>query len=281
MSMQLRVTHTTEFTYDGKAVASFNQARLTPQTTPEQIVVHSRLEVTPHPWTYEYRDYFGSLVTSFEVMDPHEEMTVRATSTVQTNRRVAGQPTATWEDLEKREVKDRWTEFLTLPALVSPPADFVQRVQQIAHDAALPGDAARQVCALVNDELEYVPGSTEVHSPACVAWQQRSGVCQDMVHLAIGGLRSIGIPARYVSGYFHPQAEPVVGETVTGESHAWLEWWDDGWQPFDVTDDKGLSDRYVVVATGRDYHDVRPLSGIYSGADTAQMTVSVDITRLA
>jgi len=281
MSMQLRFTHTTEFEYDGKAVTSFNQARLTPLTTPEQIVVHSRIDVTPQPWTYEYRDYFGTLVTAFEVMDPHDAMTVRASSTVQTNRTPAPAPSATWESLAEREVADRWTEYLTLPELVAPTDDFAARVRQVADRSALPGEAARAICALVNDEVEYVPGSTDVASPAAVAWQQRSGVCQDMVHLAIGGLRSVGIPARYVSGYFHPQADPVVGETVTGESHAWVEWWDDGWRPFDAANDADLGDRYVVVATGRDYQDVKPLSGIYSGGATSRMSVAVQVTRLA
>lgn len=281
MSMQLRVTHTTGFAYDGKAVASYNQARLTPQTTPEQIVVHARLEVAPKPWTYEYRDYFGNLVTSFEVLDPHESMTVTATSTVQTNRPATHDPLLTWEQVAAYDVADRWTEYLTLPDLVEPPADFAQRVRAIADSVSLPGLAAREVCALVSDEVEYLPGSTDVQSLAALAWQQRAGVCQDMVHLVIGGLRSIGIPARYVSGYFHPRASPEVGETVRGESHAWVEWWDDGWHPFDPTNDTQPGDRYVVVATGRDYQDVKPISGIYSGADTSEMSVDVEITRLA
>ena len=281
MSMQLRVVHTTRFTYDGKAVASYNQARLTPQTTPEQIVVHSRLEVHPKPWTYEYRDYFGTLVTAFEVLDPHETMTVTATSTVQTNRRPTSEPQLSWDEVRAYDVADRWTEYLTLPDLVAPPADFAKRLQALAADAALPGEAARAVCALVNDEVEYLPGSTDVQSHAALAWQQRAGVCQDMVHLVIGGLRSVGIPARYVSGYFHPRREPAVGETVRGESHAWVEWWDNDWHPYDPTNDTEPGDRYVVIATGRDYQDVKPLSGIYSGADTSQMTVEVNITRLA
>jgi len=107
--MQLRVTHTTEYEYDGKALASYNQARLTPVTTPEQIVVHTRLEVEPLPWTYEYRDYFGTHVIAFEVVDPHESMTVTATSTVQVNRSAPHEPSTTWEQLAARTVADRLT----------------------------------------------------------------------------------------------------------------------------------------------------------------------------
>jgi transglutaminase-like putative cysteine protease len=279
--MQLRIVHTTGFEYDGKAVASYNQARLTPVTTPEQIVVHARLEVTPKPWTYEYRDYFGTHVTGFEVLDPHDSLTVRATSTVQTNRQPPAPPSATWSDLAERDVADRWTEYLTLADLVAPPDDFARRAEAVRAQSALPGEAALALCRLVSDEVEHRPGTTDVQTPAAAAWGQRAGVCQDMVHLVIGGLRSMGVPARYVSGYFHPAADPVVGEAVTGESHAWVEWWDEGWHGFDLTNDRAPSDQYVVVATGRDYTDVKPLSGIYSGAATSRMFVEVEVSRLA
>ncbi len=281
MSMQLRIAHTTGYEYDGKAVASYNQARMTPVTTPEQIVVHSRLEVSPKPWTYEYRDYFGTQVTAFEVVDPHESLTVTATSTVHTNRPPAPPPTLTWEALAEREVADRWTEYLTVPDLVRPPVDFAGRAADIAAGSATPGAAAQALCALVSGEVKHEPGATDVWSTAADAWEQRAGVCQDMTHLIMGGLRSVGIPARYVSGYFHPSPDPVVGEPVVGESHAWVEWWDDGWHPYDVTNAQEVSERYVAVAHGRDYTDVKPLEGLYSGTATSKMFVEVEVTRLA
>src|SRR4051812_17026253 len=107
MSMQHRIVHTTRYDYDGKAGASYNQARLTPGPTPQQIVVHSRLEVSPKPWTYDSRDYFGTQVIAFEVVAPHDAMTVTATSTVQANRPATPEPTSTWEQLTRREVADR------------------------------------------------------------------------------------------------------------------------------------------------------------------------------
>ena len=95
MSMQLRIAHTTGFEYDGKANTSFNEARLTPLTLPGQIVVHSRVEVSPTPWAYTYRDYWGSQVTAFEVLDPHTSLTVTASATVHTDRAPAGDPVMT------------------------------------------------------------------------------------------------------------------------------------------------------------------------------------------
>ena len=280
MSMQLRIVHRTTFEYDGRAVASYNQARLTPLTTPGQIVSHSRVEVSPAPWSYDYRDYFGTAVTAFEVLDPHETMTVTATSTVYTDRSPAGMPTIDWDQLADPDVADEYTEYLALTDAVALHPELSARVDRIRAGAAVPGDAAREICALIHREVEYRVGATDVHTRAADAWEQRAGVCQDMVHLTLGALRTLGIPARYVSGYFHPHARPQVGEPVTGESHAWVEWWDHGWHAFDTTNDSEPGDRYVTVAVGRDYSDVKPLSGIFSGAKTSAMTVDVTLTRL-
>lgn len=281
MTMQLRIVHSTTFEYDGLATASYNQARMTPRNTPHQIVAHTRLEVSPTPWTYSYEDYWGTKVTSFEVLDPHASLTVVATCTVHTFRPPTPEPRLTWDELRSAAAGDRWTEYLTLTPRVQPPPDLTDLVRELAAGSALPGEAARAVCGLIHDQVEYRTDSTHVRSHASDAWAQRAGVCQDMAHLVIGGLRSLGIPARYVSGYLHPRREPMIGESVRGESHAWVEWWDDGWHPFDPTNNREPHDRYVLVATGRDYRDVRPLSGIYTGAGTQRMQVDVHVTRLA
>jgi transglutaminase-like putative cysteine protease len=280
MSMQLRIVHSTVFEYDGTATASYNQARMTPRTSAEQIVLHSRLDVWPPPWTQTYRDYFGTQVTAFEVLDPHESLTVTATSTVQTNRLPAPEPQLSWSDLATPEVVDSKTEYLRTSQMVAPPADLVERALDLKGEVESPSEAARAMCALVYDEVAYITGSTSVMTRAADAWVQRAGVCQDMAHLVIGGLRAMGIPARYVSGYQHPAGDPLIGEAVSGESHAWVEWWDDGWRGWDVANALEPLDQHVVVAAGRDYTDVRPLSGIYTGAATSAMSVGVKITFL-
>lgn len=281
MSMQLRIVHTTGFEYDGKANSSFNEARLTPQTSPGQIVVHSRVEVSPTPWTYTYRDYWGAQVTAFEVLDPHTALTVVGTATVHTDRTPAGEPVMSWEQLRAPQEADRHTEYLVLPQRVAPAPDLAARARELAAAAATPGEAAARICAAVHDEVKYVSGSTTVDAAAAHSWERRTGVCQDMAHISIGALRSVGIPARYVSGYLHPRLEPEVGVPARGESHAWVEWWDDGWRGYDPTNATEPGDRHVVTATGRDYNDVKPLSGIFSGSGTSRMFVDVQVTRLA
>lgn len=270
--MQLRIAHVTGFEYDGLVGASYNEARMTPQTAAHQTVAHARVEVEPHPWAQTYRDYWGSMVTAFEVLAPHRELVVTATSLVRTEPTADPTTTAPGEDV---------AEYLGLTDRVRPPDDLVALTDRLTADGAGAGEVAREVFRLVHDEVAYQPGSTDVHAEAADAWRQRSGVCQDIAHLALGALRHAGIPSRYVSGYLLSGTDPVVGEETHGESHAWVEWWDDGWHAYDPTNEQRPGERYVVVATGRDYADVRPISGIYTGAATSRMFVDVQITRLA
>jgi len=277
--MQLRVRHTTGYRYPEGAIASFNEARMTPMTTADQIVLRSRIEVTPTPWTTEYRDYWGSVVTAFEVHDPHDELLVVATSTVQTSSAGAVEQHVPWEALDA--VSDRHVEFLTLSDWVAPSADLVGELEPARRQAATPSAYAHAVCDFVNDQLSYVEGATEVTSTGADAWVARSGVCQDFAHITLGVLRSAGIPARYVSGYLHPKQDAVIGEEVAGESHAWIEWWDGAWIGFDPTNDRAADAHHVVVARGRDYDDVPPLRGIYSTRGDSELFVNVAVTRLA
>lgn len=278
--MQLKIVHTTGYEYDAQVAASYNEARLTPLTQPGQIVTQSRIDVAPKPWMQTYRDHWGTQVTAFEVLDAHTSLRVVGTSVVHTEPTAPTTWSLTWEDLG--DLVDEFAEYLIVLPRVRPPEDLFQRVLMLRDSAATPGDAALAICNFIHDEVEYRAGSTEVQTVAATAWAQRSGVCQDLAHLVIGCLRSIDIPARYVSGYLHPSRDPEVGVAVAGESHAWIEWWDGAWYGFDPTNNEPPCERHVVVATGRNYDDVRPLAGVFSGSgSTSRMVVDVQITRLA
>lgn len=276
--MQMRIRHTTGYHYERGAVASYNEARMTPMTTSEQYVLRSRIEVTPTPWSYEYRDYWGTTVTAFEVHDPHTDLSVVATSIVDTQVQPPRPYTTDWEALE--DVRDEWCEFLELSPWVAPSPALLDELAPVRAAAASPGDYAIAVTQLLYDRIAYVPGSTEVTTTAADAWTSQSGVCQDMAHLTLGCLRGAGIPARYVSGYLHPSPDPLVGESVAGESHAWIEWWDGEWVGWDPTNAMAPGPRHVVVAKGRDYADSPPLRGIFSTAGSSDLFVGVEITRL-
>jgi transglutaminase-like putative cysteine protease len=278
MGMQLRIRHTTGYRYEKGAVASFNEARMTPLTTPGQLVLRSRIDVTPTPWSSEYRDYWGTTVTAFEVNEPHAELTVVATSIVDTDLDTAEPAGGPWESLDA--VQDELCEYLELSDWVQPSPALTAEVAPLRVAAATPSDFAAAVCAFLYQRIRYVTGATEVTTKAADAWDAQVGVCQDFAHLSLGLLRDAGIPARYVSGYLHPATDPVVGEEVEGESHAWIEWWDGAWIGYDPTNDRRVGEQHVVVARGRDYEDVPPLRGIYSTRGDSELFVTVEITRM-
>jgi transglutaminase-like putative cysteine protease len=279
--MQLKVVHVTGYSYTGGVVASYNEARLTPLSSHEQLVISSRVDISPSAWTNKYVDYWGTQVTAFEVHELHHELTGTGTSTVEVTRGTEKPEGLSWEEVRDPKVADDLCELLEVGARIRASDDLAARAAALEAEASGPSDFALKVCGLVHDEVRYVAGATEVSTTARDSWEAREGVCQDMAHLCLGVLRSAGIPARYVSGYLHPDLEPIVGSTVTGESHAWIEWWDGAWVGFDPTNDAPTSDRHVVVARGRDYGDVAPLTGIFSGGETSSMFVEVHITRLS
>jgi transglutaminase-like putative cysteine protease len=278
---RLRIVHRTGFRYEGVVTASYNEARMTPVTTGAQTVLAARVTVDPVSWTYSYRDYWETQVTAFDVVVPHRELAVVSSSTVEVTpgatRAVSG---LGWEALRSDDVTDPHVEHLTQTAATTPPP----AVAALAHEAAAglaPDAAARAVCERLREHLEYVPGSTQVTTEAVEVWQDGKGVCQDFAHVSLGALRELGIPARYVSGYLHPKASAEIGETVEGESHAWVEWWVGEWVGFDPTSLAPAGADHVVVARGRDYTDVTPLKGIYAGPTGSTLFVSVQVTRLA
>lgn len=129
--------------------------------------------------------------------------------------------------------------------------------------------------------VDYVPGATGVTTSGQEAWDVCQGVCQDIAHLTVGVHRAVGLPARYVSGYLHPDPAAKPGDTLEGQSHAWVEYWAGDWVAYDPTNRTPVGGCHVTVARGRDYDDVPPLKGIYHGAPSSVMDVRVEVTRLA
>jgi transglutaminase-like putative cysteine protease len=144
-----------------------------------------------------------------------------------------------------------------------------------------PDEAAAAISARVREHVTYMPGATGVRTNAQEAWDKGQGVCQDMAQLTVALLRAAGLPARYVSGYLHPDVHAEPGRTAVGQSHAWVEYWAGSWIPLDPTSGADVGERHVVVARGRDYTDVPPLKGLYHGPPESDMEVTVEVTRLA
>jgi transglutaminase-like putative cysteine protease len=240
-------------------------------------------------------------VTAFEVLRPHTQLKITANTVVEILPSFSGlenlkqQCSATWEDLGADNVLNAFAEFLTPTPATTVPRTVVELARTATRDRT-PFEAAEAICLAIRDHLDYVPGVTTVHTPAAEAWEHKRGVCQDMAHLALGALRAVGIPARYVSGYLHPKAQSAIGETVNGESHAWVEFWagdfahtsmshdsvrNPRWVGYDPTNRKFAGTDHIVVGRGRDYYDVPPLKGVYSGSPDSSQAVTVQITRIA
>jgi transglutaminase-like putative cysteine protease len=281
MSWRLRVRHTTGYRYDTEVRASYNEARLTPQTGPSQLTLESRVEISPPARQQRYWDYWGTQVTSFDLSTPHRELEVTAVSVVETADAAPPPRGTSWDLLRSDAVTDGHVEMLTPSARTVPSDDLLA----LAADTVVglePDEAVLALAGRVHREVAYRTGSTAVSTSASEAWRQRSGVCQDIAHVSIALLRAVGIPARYVSGYLHPGGEQApVGEPVRGESHAWIEAWLGDWWAYDPTNDCPVGERHVVVARGRDYADVPPLKGVYSGGGSQSLGVVVEVTRLS
>lgn len=279
MSMRLRVVHTTRFTYPERVTSSYNEARLTPMTTAAQTTLEAGVRTDPAANVLRYHDYWGTQVTAFDLHRPHQELEVVASSLVETGPSPTPTSSVPWEALRTPEARNSHAELLAATPYTASNGVMDEVRAEVAEQVD-PEAAVHAASVLVRERLEYRPGATGVATTAAQAWEQRSGVCQDFAHCTTALLRSVGIPARYVSGYLHPALAPRTGVTVVGESHAWVEAWVGSWLAVDPTNGAPVGDRHVLVGRARDYRDVSPLRGVYAGPAGSTLRVTVEITRL-
>ncbi|WP_282777201.1 transglutaminase family protein [Nocardia sp. CC201C] len=276
----MRVVHTTGYVYDAPVMRSFNEARLTPRADSRQNVILNRVETVPSTRSYRYVDYWGTTVTAFDLHAPHTELEVTGSSVVETEPFVSPEEELPWERLRSEPVVDRYDELLTATGYVPCDRRLGTVARQLTRGVA-PAKAVVRAAEWVHGEMSYVAGTTSVHTSAVEAFAERRGVCQDYAHLTLLLLRGMGIPSRYVSGYLHPDPAGAVGRTVAGQMHAWVEAWTGQWWGYDPTNNIPVTEQHVAIGVGRDYADVPPLKGIFSGSGSTDLEVVVEITRLA
>ncbi len=279
MTRQIRIVHHTGYSYPDNVLGSHNEVRMTPRASREQWVMNSRIDINPNPWVLSYTDYWGTRVTAFEIREKHSRLNVTSTATVEVTRPAETAPGISWDELHEHTLTDQLVEMLTVSEHVDPGDELCGYAARVAREAE-PAATVAEVVGRIRERVRYVPGVTHVQTRARDVWDAGAGVCQDMVHVAIGALRCVGIPARYVSGYLMPSANPVPGEPRSAESHAWLQYWDGAWVGIDPTNDTVPGEFHVEVGLGRDYSDVPPLRGIYSGGGASEMYVEVEMTVL-
>ncbi len=287
--MKYEVTHRTTYHYSEPVTLGHNSAHLTPRTYARQRCLANRLVIVPSPsclrtWT----DYFGNRATYFTVEEEHRELNVTAISEVSME---GAAPSANgapepWEDV--RELMRRRgspADVAAAPFWFESP--YIRRDDRLASYAAMsftPGrpllDAALDLTSRIFHEFKYDSAATCVSTPTMEVFEKRRGVCQDFAHLEIGCLRSLGLAARYVSGYLLTDPRPGQPKLVGADaSHAWLSVFSPshGWIDLDPTNNVVPGVRHVAMAWGRDYGDVCPIKGVFLGGGSHWMTVAVDV----
>jgi transglutaminase-like putative cysteine protease len=280
VSWRIATRHTSTYRYSAPVVASYNEARITPQATGGQTVLDSAIVVSPQVQMYTYRDYFSTIVVAFDIPEPHDELVVVGTSTVETASARPAPSALGWEDLAEPAIGERFVEYLVPTPYTTGDAELAEIAAGL-RAAGSPLEAVEAASEWIRNSMTYEIGATAVSTSGLEAWRARRGVCQDFAHVGLVLLRDLGIPSRYVSGYLHPATEGEIGATLHGAGHAWLECWLGSWHPFDPTHGGQVGDSYVSVARGRDYADVAPFRGVYQGGALDKLDVAVEIIRLA
>ncbi len=281
--MKLHVFHRTHHAYASPVHDSSNEARLQPAATELQSPLSFRLTVTPLPRLSQYVDFYGNSVHVIDVTAPHRALTVEAESVVVTGELPPLADEAAPAPLVALAGCANLPECYDLlrPSTyveIGPEATSLAR--ELAAGRTDTWQVVRAVLRHIHAEFTYLPKVTHVHTPMREALRLRRGVCQDFAHVMIGLCRSLGIPARYVSGYLYNGPLDLLKGAQA--SHAWVEVYlpGVGWRGLDPTNGQQTGARHVRVASGRDYADVSPLRGTYRGTADHELTVEVRVTCL-
>ncbi len=288
-----------------------HMAHLSPVDTASQRVLAHELRISPEPAARnQTTDVFGNLRTFFSLQSPHETLVVEADSLVETEPPRALPDDADWNTLSWERVRNHFRYRIGAP--FDPASEFLFASPYVPRDDAFAAfarpafttglsllAAARALMERIHTELRYETASTEVHTPALQALQQGKGVCQDFAHIMLGCLRSLGLPARYVSGYLLTQPPPGTPRLIGADaSHAWVAVYaprpastrltdsEEGqpgghWFHFDPTNNRcgwdSPGEDYVQLASGRDFADVSPMRGVIQGGARHSLQVGVTV----
>jgi len=259
----LRVEHTTELRYDAPIAEAYTELRMRPLEGGGQHCSAFRLTTDPPALRVrEYRDHFGNDVHHFDVLESHDRLAVTAVSEV-------------WTPLQLVTDRDAPTPLERHDYLH--PTDFSPFAESVREFAA-GNSGPHELMHAVHAELVYETGATDVQTRADEVLSLGRGVCQDFAHVMLAACRCTGVAARYVSGYLYDQT--LVGDNAA--SHAWVDVWDEerGWLALDPTHDREQTEAYVRVAVGRDYDDVPPTRGVYTGQAHETLSVRVGLQAL-
>ena len=290
--MLLHVIHKTRYDYSPPVKTAQHMAHLKPAHGGGQRLLKHALCIEPAPAQQsETIDVHGNTRAFFSLRIAHNHLEVIADSLISTTAPVVPQSTMPWEEVRERLRYHRGAAYDPAAEFVFP-SHYVPRHDDFvayARPSFMPGrpllDAARELMGRIHDDFVYEAEATDVSTPALEALALRQGVCQDFAHVMLACLRSLGLPARYVSGYLLTAPAPGQARLVGSDaSHAWVSVYLPGdsepgaWTGLDPTNNRAPGEDYVTVATGRDYSDVSPLRGVLHGGAHHEPHVSVTVT---
>ena len=292
--MVFEIIHTTRYKYENGASFCHNLATLKPKNCLGQQLLNYKLKISPSPNEFSERvDFFGNTITRFSIQEYHEDLEVTAKSRVYRNyeeqeqifklkpyKKVTVKQTKEWLKGFDNEVFEA-KQFILKSPLISINLEEIKAYAKISFSGKRSlYEASFELMERIFTDFDFVSGFTSIATPLDVVMKEKKGVCQDFAQIAIACLRSVRIPARYVSGYIEtlpPEGkEKLIG---TDASHAWFSVYIPtvGWVDFDPTNNQIPKNQHIVVAHGRDYLDVPPLKGVTYSSGKNIMEVSVDI----
>ncbi len=290
--MKYKVKHTTKYTYQSLASLCHNLVYQVPGSFPFQEIEGFEYIIHPEPsFVTRRRDFFGNDFLYFSVQRSHKELIVSSTSTIVLSfpewQHIMPANTPAWEQVAKW-LKSTLAEIsIRQFCLESSYIQFIDGVRDYALQSFLPGrpilEAMIDLNGRINADFKFTPGFTEVSTPLADVFKFRKGVCQDFAHVGLACLRSIGLAAKYISGYIETIPPPGKPKLVGADaSHAWIALYipDHGWVEFDSTNNLTVSGQHIRVATGRDFADIVPMKGIVYSGGGQKMTVTVDVDKI-
>lgn len=290
--MKYRVIHTTRYEYPDLVHLCHNQLCLGPKMLAWQQVLNHSIKIVPEPDYKTTRiDFFGNNIIHFSVQKPHQEMEVKMEGTMELNippfqpldTRKSPSWNLTVDFLKSRSATPEVRQYVLETELtISIPA-----IRQYAEQSFTPNrpllEAAQELNERINHDFEFTPGFTDVSTPVDQVFIHKKGVCQDFAHFFLSCLRSLGLAARYVSGYLEtipPPGQPKLAGADA--SHAWVSVFDPeiGWVDFDSTNNLVINTQHITIAWGRDFNDIIPMKGIIYSSGEQKLGVSVDVARI-
>jgi transglutaminase-like putative cysteine protease len=288
-----KIRHLTAYSNDSPVASAKLALRVTPREEAGQHCIEHGLNILPSPMSVATEhDFYGNVVNVVIIDTPHTELSIEATSTVEVNHEAASANSGLEWETVANEALSRRDLSGAAPAhflFASPRVELSADVTRYVRDSFRQGrgiiDASRELIRRIKGDFAFESKATEISTPLAQAFAERHGVCQDFAHIMIAGLRGLGLPAAYVSGYIRtippPGKKRLEGADAT---HAWVSVWcgpDIGWVGFDPTNAIEAANDHIALAIGRDFSDVSPVYGVFVGSGASELEVEVDVVSVA